>query len=417
MKLTFFKGVVLGVVTCFVMLAGASALAGTGIGDVFNLGQTNSVDATSTLVGSSGGPQLQLTNQGAGASIRGDAATGRGVFGLHNNATGQSPGVEGTTDSSDNNAAGVVGRVLPTTAGSASAGVRGLNNDTNANGYGVSGSHAGSGAGVYGATTAGTGVLGVHLGGTGTKPGVEGSTNSTANSAVGILGRVTPYNYGNLSSGVRGMGGTYGVWGSGLYGVYGSGEGIGVGAFSDQGTGVNAFSTTGNALVATSNGGAGKAAITAYAPYGALAADFRAKTSFRGDLLIEGSGGDIAGSLTSCPAGGIAGVAQVAARSDFSSSYVAVNNSFKCSDGGSIHTVVALRQGTGNYCVKFPRLGSLAAVVGNVWGDNDDFLAITEDRAGCGVVTGETARAYRVRVRDANGGYDDTPFTVVAVTW
>jgi hypothetical protein len=51
MKLTFVKGVVLGAVTSMLTLAATAALAGTGVGAVFNLGKTNKVNATSTLTG------------------------------------------------------------------------------------------------------------------------------------------------------------------------------------------------------------------------------------------------------------------------------------------------------------------------------------------------------------------------------
>jgi len=47
MTLTFFKGVVLGAVTSTLVLGAAAALAGTGVGDVFNREQTNTVDRSS----------------------------------------------------------------------------------------------------------------------------------------------------------------------------------------------------------------------------------------------------------------------------------------------------------------------------------------------------------------------------------
>ena len=48
-------------VACFVCLT-TVALAGSGIGGVFNLGQTNSVNAKSTLTGNTAGPQVSLGN-------------------------------------------------------------------------------------------------------------------------------------------------------------------------------------------------------------------------------------------------------------------------------------------------------------------------------------------------------------------
>ncbi len=46
----------------------SSALAGTGVGDVFNLGQTNTVDAISRLAGGVDNAILRVTNSSAGAS-------------------------------------------------------------------------------------------------------------------------------------------------------------------------------------------------------------------------------------------------------------------------------------------------------------------------------------------------------------
>jgi len=45
-------------------------IAGTGIGGVFNLGRTNTVNTTTTLTGSSTGRTLQLTNTGSGAALQ-----------------------------------------------------------------------------------------------------------------------------------------------------------------------------------------------------------------------------------------------------------------------------------------------------------------------------------------------------------
>jgi hypothetical protein len=165
MKPTFFKGVALGAATCFVMLAGTAALAGTGVGDVFNLGQTNTVDAQSVLTGTSPNAELFVRNTG----------DGRAIF--------------GTTDSTTNTGQGVLGRVTATTPDPAAAGVRGIVTSTGANGYGVWGSHAGSGAGVLG--TGALGVLGRHTGTTGTGAGLMGETASTDPNGVGVRAQNT----------------------------------------------------------------------------------------------------------------------------------------------------------------------------------------------------------------------------------
>lgn len=64
--------------------------------------------------------------------------------------TGTFPGVHGETESTSADASGTRGYVLSTTPGARSAGLWGRNFGTTANGYGIRGSHDGSGAGIYG---------------------------------------------------------------------------------------------------------------------------------------------------------------------------------------------------------------------------------------------------------------------------
>ena len=75
MKFTFFKGVALGAVVSALTLTTTAALAGTGVGGVFNLGVKNSVNAHTTLTGRVAGSQLQVDNSStrkgaAGIGIR-----------------------------------------------------------------------------------------------------------------------------------------------------------------------------------------------------------------------------------------------------------------------------------------------------------------------------------------------------------
>jgi hypothetical protein len=77
MKGTFFKGVLLGALTSTVVLIAASAVAGTGVGAVFNLGRANTVNAQSTLRGATAGKNLQLTNTGTGSALGLKVAAGR----------------------------------------------------------------------------------------------------------------------------------------------------------------------------------------------------------------------------------------------------------------------------------------------------------------------------------------------------
>ncbi len=59
----------LAVVVALVLGVSSKALAGTGVGAVFNLGQTNSVDALSKLVGSTTSPLLKIDNDGTGSAL------------------------------------------------------------------------------------------------------------------------------------------------------------------------------------------------------------------------------------------------------------------------------------------------------------------------------------------------------------
>src|SRR5436190_12316900 len=115
MKPTFFKGALVGGLAGAVMAAGTVALAGSGLGGVFNLGQVNSVDGQTILSGNPGGnPQLKLVNGGTAAALRAESQTGIGLNGtsvsgtgqlgqsqsgiglqgLHSDLTGTNPGVE-----------------------------------------------------------------------------------------------------------------------------------------------------------------------------------------------------------------------------------------------------------------------------------------------------------------------------------
>jgi hypothetical protein len=121
----------LGASAAALALATTTALAGSGVGGVFNLGQVNTVDAQTTLSGNPGGnPLLRAINSGTGAAVRGEAQNGIGVngiavtgtgqqgqsqngiglLGIHSATTGVNPGVQGQTVSADPNGAGVVGK-------------------------------------------------------------------------------------------------------------------------------------------------------------------------------------------------------------------------------------------------------------------------------------------------------------------
>lgn len=119
------------------------------------------------------------------ATIAGTSVNGIGVLGNHSGATGTNPGVRGTTNSTDANAAGILGVVLSSSPGTTGTGVRGASLGTGTSGIGVFGSHAGGGDGVRGRTVRGYGVRGEHSSGN-TGAGVHGI--STASDGNGILG-------------------------------------------------------------------------------------------------------------------------------------------------------------------------------------------------------------------------------------
>jgi hypothetical protein len=86
---TFLKGAFAGGVGAFAVMGATAALAGTGIGGVFNLGQTNTVNKTSALSGSEAGAGLQITNKSTGTGATAlslTSATGKPPLTVSNNA-------------------------------------------------------------------------------------------------------------------------------------------------------------------------------------------------------------------------------------------------------------------------------------------------------------------------------------------
>lgn len=69
MQLSFGKGLMAGAAGVAVLLAITAAANGTGIGALFNLGQINKVNATSTLTGKAKGSMFTVTNSGHGTAL------------------------------------------------------------------------------------------------------------------------------------------------------------------------------------------------------------------------------------------------------------------------------------------------------------------------------------------------------------
>ena len=91
---------------------------------------------------------------------------GAGLYGSNTSMSGIVVGVRGSSASITNGTGaisgvtGVFGYIATSSAGAYSAGVRGMNNGTGFNSFGVIGYQAGSGKGVYGETPSGFGVYG-----------------------------------------------------------------------------------------------------------------------------------------------------------------------------------------------------------------------------------------------------------------
>src|SRR5205823_11204730 len=95
------------------------------------------------------GTVISGTNGSAVVTVD-NGGSGNGLYGLHSTATGIEPGRRGETNSTDDQASGVLGRVTSTSPGSYSAAVRGVNEGAGGLGIGVWGAQAGSGWGGHG---------------------------------------------------------------------------------------------------------------------------------------------------------------------------------------------------------------------------------------------------------------------------
>jgi hypothetical protein len=277
MKKTSTRVVAVAVALVAATVGASAALAGTGVGGIFNLGVTNTVDATSDLSGNFDGPQLRVTNA---------HPSGTAVRGRHTSSSGSAAAMVGETRSTSGGTSGVYGLVTSSSSAGDSNGVKGLNSG---NGRGVYGQSA-SGTGVYGNSQSQYGVWGIGSYGVvagGSEGGVWASTGKPTGSGVygqntangnGVYGKSTSGKgvygqsggfdgvYGETSSpdfaGVSGHGGKFGVWGFGSTGVYGqSGSGYGVwgkssgtAVFGESGNGVGVWGKSSETAVYAEGG-------------------------------------------------------------------------------------------------------------------------------------------------------------------
>jgi hypothetical protein len=209
--------------TLFAALAamGTLAFAASAQAAYLTLGTANTSNATTTLTGNPASAELVVKN----------------------------------TNGASANAFGLYGLLTATSPTATTAAVRGQNSSTNASGYGMWGSQAGSGTGAYGfapdgkgvwgnttsgigvrgSSLTGTGVLGQHLATTGTSPGISAISNSTDDLATALVATLTPTSGGQSSEAVRAVNNDSS--GNGI-GVYGKGSGVGVTGSSDAKSGV-----------------------------------------------------------------------------------------------------------------------------------------------------------------------------------
>jgi len=277
-----------------------------------------------------------------GTGVRGQSTSGIGVFGQHTATSGTTPGVSASTNSTADDADALVATVTPTSPGLHSAAVRGQNDGNGASGYGVWGSQAGSGSGVYGyspqgrgvtggstsgtgargASLTGVGVSGLHSASNGIDPGVSATTNSMSVDADALVATVTPTAPGALSAAVRGINngtgtngigvygsqngsatGVYGVspHGYGVYGTSSNGDGVygissslaGVVGYSTSNAGVFADSAGGNGILGLSQGKDGIRGITPASGYSGIYGENTSSSNyagwFKGNVEITGT--------------------------------------------------------------------------------------------------------------------------------
>src|SRR3974390_1562223 len=85
MQLSNVKSVIVGVVAAVAVIAITGAASGSGIGAVFNLGRTNTVNATSSLTGSTKHSMMSVTNNGGGTTLSLQVGRGKAPFNVNSN--------------------------------------------------------------------------------------------------------------------------------------------------------------------------------------------------------------------------------------------------------------------------------------------------------------------------------------------
>lgn len=221
--------------------------------------QINSINSTQingTITGSQLAVPLSLVASSANPILA--------VTNIHTSTAAAA--LDGASASTGFNAAGVRGLITSTSPDATSAGVRGITNSTTASGFGVFGSHAGTGAGVYGESPGGFGVRGHSTNSTGVTYGVAGTAISTI--GIGVRGSV----FTTTGSSVGVSGESRGDTGIGVRGEAGNASGVNFGVYgiSQSTNGINASGVYGESKSSLGNGLFGYASSTTGPTYGVL---------------------------------------------------------------------------------------------------------------------------------------------------
>lgn len=239
--------------------------------------------------------------------------SGQAVYAYRNNTSGETPAIEGISNSPAAYAAGVKGRTIAT-SNNGSFGVYGINEGSDADGAGVHGRHQGggrgvwghsdNGVGVYGSSEEEAGVVGVSTHG----PGVRGVANTSSAGVVGESATSRPALQGTNSNGIaiEGMGNYagirgIGVAGAGIEGISTNGPGVS-GIANSNAPGVRGSSSSSQAGVRGENAGSGPGVMASSgsgAGLWAFSSDGAGVHAYSGtDNIIEAYGaGGLAGNL------------------------------------------------------------------------------------------------------------------------
>ena len=184
--------------------AASASLADSAIALKANISSSNPGIRSAAIVGINSGNGFNGIgvlgqHAGKGVAVQGQSDAGIGVVGIskdstaimayHTGISGSQSAIYAETQSESISASGIEGYASAIKGGIGSAGIKGINKSTNANGYGVSGSHSGLGYGIYGLSNQGNGIVGESSENANGKSGVLGQSSSRT--GTGVIGKAT----------------------------------------------------------------------------------------------------------------------------------------------------------------------------------------------------------------------------------